>query len=60
MKIKERFNENVDLKREENEVRDNKGYGFALPAVGLMGGAAMAFIAIILQSFFGLSRFSRV
>lgn len=53
MKIKEWINENVDLKREENEVRDYKGYGFTLAAVGLIGGAATALIAVIMQTIFG-------
>ena len=53
MKIKEWINENVDLKREENEIRDYKGYGFTLAAVGLVAGAATAFVTIILQTVFG-------
>ena len=53
MNIKEWMSENIDFRREETEVRDYKGYGFTLAAVGLIAGAATAFIAIILQTVFG-------
>jgi hypothetical protein len=51
MNIKEWIKENVNLKRKETEVRDYKGYGFTLAAVGLAGGAATAIIVVIMQTF---------
>lgn len=53
MKIKEWFKENVNLKREETEVRDNKGYAFTLGTLGLFAGAATGIIVMILQMVMG-------
>ena len=53
MKFKEWIKNNIDFVREENEVRDNKGYVYTLALLGLVAGAAIGVIAIILQIVFG-------
>lgn len=50
MKLNKWIKENVDFKRKETEVRDNKGYGYTLAAAGLLAGVVLGFIAIILQT----------
>ena len=57
MKVKEWCDENLDFRREENEVRDNKGYCYTLAAVGLMGGVATGVLAVILQIILGDASF---
>lgn len=49
MKIKEWFREHVSIKRGDTEVRDNKGYAFTLGTVGLITGAIMGIVVVILQ-----------
>lgn len=49
MKTKEWIKENVDFRREEKEVRNNKGYCATMGAVGLIVGAATGILVIILQ-----------
>lgn len=49
MKAKEWIKENVDFRREEAEVRDNKGYCATMGAVGLIVGAVTGILVIILQ-----------
>jgi len=49
MKAKDWLKENVDFRREEAEVRDNKGYCATTGAVGLIVGAVTGILVIILQ-----------
>ena len=49
MKTKEWLERNVDFKREDAEVRDNKGYCYTLAIVGLIMGAVTGVLAVILQ-----------
>jgi uncharacterized membrane protein YidH (DUF202 family) len=49
MKVKEWIDENVHLKREETEIRDNKGYCYTFGAAGLMLGVLMGIFTIIIQ-----------
>ena len=49
MKIKEWVKENVDFRREESEVRENKGYYATMGAAGLVIGVIAGIVIIILQ-----------
>ena len=49
MKIKEWIKENVVFRRDENEVRENKGYYATMGAAGLAAGIVAGIIIIILQ-----------
>lgn len=49
MKIKEWVKENVDFRREESEVRENKGYYATMGAAGLFVGVVAGIVIIILQ-----------
>ena len=49
MKAKEWIKENVDFRREETEVRSNKGYCATMAAAGLAAGVVTGIIFIILQ-----------
>ena len=49
MKIKEWVKENVDFRREESEVRENKGYYATMGAAGLLVGVVAGIVIIILQ-----------
>lgn len=49
MKAKDWLKENVDFRREEAEVRDNKGYCATMAAAGLIVGAVIGILVIILQ-----------
>ena len=49
MKTKEWLEHNVDFKREDAELRDNKGYCYTLAIVGLIMGAVKGVLAVILQ-----------
>ena len=53
MNIKKWIKDNVEFRREETEIRDNQGYGATLAAVGLLTGAGLAVIVIILQMVMG-------
>ena len=50
MDIKKWYENNVNFRREESEVRDNKGYAYTLGAAGLIAGAATGVIVVILQT----------
>ncbi len=49
MKIKEWFQKNVDISREETETRDNVGYCSTLAVVGLGMGMVTGILAFIIQ-----------
>lgn len=49
MKINEWIDENVNFRREENEVRDNKGYGYTFAGAGLCVGVVTGILLIIVQ-----------
>ena len=49
MKAKEWIKENIDFRREETEVRSNKGYCATMAAAGLAVGVVTGIIFIILQ-----------
>ena len=49
MKIKEWVKVNVDFRREESEVRENKGYYATMGAAGLVVGVVAGIVIIILQ-----------
>lgn len=53
MNIKEWIKDNVEFRRKETEIRDNQGYGATLAAAGLLTGAGLAIIVIILQMVMG-------
>lgn len=53
MKIKEWLKEHVNFKREAEEVRDNKEYAITLGVVGLIAGAIMGIVIVILQMVLG-------
>ena len=52
MDIKARMKEHVNFRREAEEVRDYKGYGYTLAVVGLLAGAATGIIVFVLQTVF--------
>lgn len=49
MDVKKWLGDNVTMRREENEVRNYKGYGCTLATVGLVAGVITGIVAIILQ-----------
>ncbi len=49
MKVKEWLDRNVDFKREETEVRDNKEYCLTLAVVGALMGVVTGIMAVIFQ-----------
>lgn len=49
MKAKEWLNKNVNFRRDEAEVRENKGYCATMAAAGLIVGAVTGILVIILQ-----------
>lgn len=53
MNAKEWLDRNVDFKREDVEVRDNKGYCYTLAVVGIIMGAVTGVLAVILQFVIG-------
>lgn len=55
MDIKKWFSDNVTMRREENEVRNYKGYGCTLATMGLVAGVITGIMAIILQMFLNSS-----
>lgn len=48
--MKQWLNQNVDFKRDDAEIRDYKGYGYALTAAGFGAGMLLGLIAFIAQS----------
>lgn len=48
--MKQWLNQNVDFKRDDAEIRDYKGYGYALAAAGFGAGMLLGLIAFIAQS----------
>lgn len=53
MNAKKWLDRNVDFKREDVEVRDNKGYCYTLAVVGIIMGAVTGVLAVILQFVIG-------
>lgn len=49
MKAKDWLKENVDFRRDEAEVRENKGYCATMAAAGLIVGAVTGILVVILQ-----------